>query len=152
MSTSIIRTGTLSLVVALVACGGGDKSSPATPTPAATTAGATWSTTPLTPKANGKVVVIETMTDESGNNQFSPKDVTVSAGDVLRFTLKMGVHGVHFVADSNPAGNGGFPTDPSDLLQLPGQTVEVMAATPGRYYFQCDPHALLGMTGHVTVK
>jgi plastocyanin len=41
----------------------------------------------------------------------------------------------------------------SPLLQVPGQTYDIavnMAA--GRYYFQCDPHALLGMIGYVKVE
>ncbi len=40
----------------------------------------------------------------------------------------------------------------SELLQLPGQTVDLpVAFPPGTYYFQCDPHAALGMRGHLIV-
>jgi len=151
MTSSIVRTGAFACVATLVACGGGDKT-PAGNQPPSTASGAVWSTTSLTPKSGGKVIVVEAMTDEAGQNRFSPNDVSANAGDVIRFTLKLGVHNVHFLPDSNAAGNGGFPVDASDLLQLPGQTVEVIAGAPGRYYFQCDPHAALGMTGHVTIK
>ena len=41
----------------------------------------------------------------------------------------------------------------SPYLQLPGQTVDVRVTFgPGRYYFQCDPHALLGMVGELEVE
>lgn len=68
----------------------------------------------------------------------------------MRFTLGQGVHNVHFLADSNP-GKQGLPPA-GEMLQLPGQTYDVKVAfAPGTYYFQCDPHALLGMTGHLVV-
>ena len=38
----------------------------------------------------------------------------------------------------------------SALLQLPGQTADLkVTLAPGKYYFQCDPHAALGMKGHL---
>jgi plastocyanin len=41
----------------------------------------------------------------------------------------------------------------SDFLQLPDQTYDLLVSlAPGKYYFQCDPHALLGMIGHVEVE
>jgi plastocyanin len=107
---------------------------------------------PQTPDAGGQVVTVEMLTDEQGNNVFRPADVTARKGDVVRFTLVSGVHNVHFVADSNP-GAQGLPTKPGDMLQLPGQTYDVKVTSgPGRYFYQCDPHALLGMVGHVTVQ
>ena len=89
-------------------------------------------------------------TDEQGNNVFKPADVEAKPGDVVRFTLGQGVHNVSFPADSNP-GAQGLPSA-SEMLQLPGQTFDVKVAfAPGTYYFQCDPHALLGMKGHLKV-
>lgn len=71
---------------------------------------------------------------------------------MVRYTLKVGVHNVHFLADSN-VGKTGYPQTPSDFLQLPGQTYDVkVTMAPGTYYFQCDPHAALGMHGYLTVK
>jgi plastocyanin len=36
---------------------------------------------------------------------------------------------------------------------MPGQTYDFkVLLEPGTYYFQCDPHALLGMKGHVKVE
>jgi plastocyanin len=71
---------------------------------------------------------------------------------VVRYTLVSGVHNVNFLPDSNP-GAQGLPAAPGAMLQLPEQTYDVkVASPPGRYYFQCDPHALLGMVGHLTVQ
>jgi len=126
-----------------------DKQSPsggdtASKQPAAQTAG------PLTPKPGGKVIEVTMVSDGEGN-YFQPKEVHANRGDVVRFTLKVGVHNVHFLADSN-AGKSGYPTSPSEFLQLPGQTYDVAAdMDPGTYYFQCDPHAALGMTGRLMV-
>jgi len=97
------------------------------------------------------VIVVEALTDEQGNNVFRPAKVEAHRGDVIRFTLKSGVHNVHFLPDSNP-GKQGLPAA-SDLLQLPGQTYDVKVTfEPGHYYFQCDPHALLGMKGRLEVE
>jgi plastocyanin len=39
------------------------------------------------------------------------------------------------------------------MLQLPGQTVDIpVTFEKGKYYFQCDPHAALGMRGHLEVE
>ncbi len=134
---------TLALAVTLLAACGGAKDAAPTDDAAATTAGA--------PAATGTVITIEMHTDETGN-YFKPAEVEAHPGDVLRFTLVTGVHNVHFLADSN-ASVPNLPA-PSDLLQLPGQTHDVVVNMPvgGRYYFQCDPHALLGMVGHVKVE
>ena len=114
----------------------------ATPTPA--------SGGELTPDAGGKVILVEMETDAAGVNKFEPANFEAKRGDVIRYTLVSGVHNVNFLADSNP-GKTGFPTA-SPMLQLPMQKHDVKVTwEPGRYYYQCDPHALLGMTGHVTV-
>ena len=138
----------LSLVAA---CGGKEGSGAAdthqmAPTPTTTAPGST-----RTPAEGGKVIVIEMTTDAQGNNKFSPNDFEAHQGDVLRFTLGSGVHNVHFLADSNRTLTN--PPAASPLLQLPGQTYDIAVDFPeGRYYFQCDPHALLGMVGHVKVE
>jgi plastocyanin len=99
----------------------------------------------------GKVITVNMISDEK-SNRFEPSEIEAHPGDVLRFTIVVGVHNVHFLADSNP----GVPNlpPPSDLLQLPGQTLDVpVNFAPGKsYYFQCDPHAALGMRGHLEVE
>ena len=82
---------------------------------------------------------------------FSPATVEAKQGDVVRYTLGQGVHNVHFLPDSNPNVQGLPPA--SEMLQLPGQTYDVKVTfAPGTYYFQCDPHAALGMKGHLIVE
>ena len=141
----------LGCVALVVACSSGagnaDTTKTASPAPsaAATTAG------PQTPDPGHKVIVVEALTDENGNNVFRPAKLEAHRGDVIRFTLKSGVHNVHFLADSNP-GKNGLPAA-SDMLQLPGQTYDLkVTLEPGHYYFQCDPHALLGMKGRLEVE
>lgn len=105
----------------------------------------------LTPDAGGKVIEVHLMTDEQGNNKFEPNKIEAHQGDVIRFTLKTGVHNVDFFADSNVVKTG-LPAA-SALLQLPGQTADLkVTLTPGKYYFQCDPHAALGMKGRLEVE
>jgi plastocyanin len=116
---------------------------------------ATGTTTPaadgaLTPDAGGKMISVEMETDATGNNIFEPATFEARKGDVIRYILVSGVHNAHFLADSNPGKQGLPPAGP--LLQLPGQTYDVKVSfEAGNYYFQCDPHALLGMKGRVTV-
>jgi plastocyanin len=101
-------------------------------------------------KPTGKVIVVEMYTDEKGN-YFKPNKFEVHRGDMIRFTLVSGVHNVHFLPDSNPGAKDLPPV--SEFLQLPGQTYDyVVSLAPGKYYFQCDPHALLGMVGRIEVE
>lgn len=124
-------------ILLLAACG---KSAEKSATPAA----------PPAPAATGQTIVIETYSDAQGN-YFKPNQIQAHKGDVLRFTLVSGVHNVHFLPDSNP-GKTGLPAA-SEFLQIPGQTIDIpVTFEPGTYYFQCDPHALLGMKGHLVVQ
>jgi plastocyanin len=143
-----VRMSAIAVLLA-AACGGGEKK-PAdsmagmpAPSAAATING------PIAPAAGGKVIEITMTTDDKGNF-FTPNQVDASPGDVLRFKLVIGVHNVNFLADSNP-GKTGLPPA-SALLQLPGQTHDIAVNfAEGTYYWQCDPHAALGMKGHLKV-
>ena len=105
----------------------------------------------LTPDAGGKIIEVHLLTDDQGNNKFEPKEIEAHQGDVIRFTLKTGVHNVDFLPDSNTIKTG-LPAA-STLLQLPGQTADLkVTLAPGKYYFQCDPHAALGMKGRLEVE
>ena len=140
----------------LAACGGNDKEqsageSAAQPAAAAATSSSAGFGENLTPDAGGKVIEVHMMTDEQGNNKFEPNEIEAHQGDVIRFTLKTGVHNVDFFADSNTV-KAGLPAA-SALLQLPGQTADLkVGLAPGKYYFQCDPHAALGMKGRLEVE
>jgi len=135
------------------ACGGKEK--PATegqqaaPPPSASASNAFGEN--LTPDAGGKVIDVALLTDDQGNNKFEPNQIEAHQGDVIRYTLKTGVHNVHFLPDSNTIKTG-LP-EASALLQLPGQAVDLkVTLAPGKYYFQCDPHAALGMRAHLEVE
>jgi plastocyanin len=141
----------LGAALALAACGGGDKGA-ATDTAATSGAAAPGAASgaAATPAPGGKVIEIKMITDGAGN-RFEPKEIEAKKGDVLRFTIVAGVHNVDFLPDSNP-GKTGLPPK-SDMLQLPGQTLDIpVTFDEGHYYFQCDPHALLGMTGRLEVE
>lgn len=100
--------------------------------------------------ATGTVIEVKAITDDRGN-RFEPAKLEAKPGDVLRVVLVSGVHNLHFLPDSNP-GKSGLPPA-GDMLQLPGQTFDIpITFGPGEYYFQCDPHAALGMTGELEVE
>ena len=143
--------GAILASVGLAACSGGEgarsrDTAQASPAAAPVVAGA-----PQSPDPGRKVITVEMLTDDQGNNIFRPADLEAHQGDVLRFTLVSGVHNVNFVADSNPGKTGLPPASP--LLQLPGQTYDIkVTLAAGKYYFHCDPHALLGMKGRLEVE
>lgn len=132
------------LLVAFLAAACGGAKEPAAPGAAAGTTAAP------TVAATGKVITVMMITDEK-SSRFEPNEIEVHRGDVLRYTIGVGVHSVHFLPDSNP----GIPNLPpvSDLLQLPGQTLDITVDFPAgkTIYFQCDPHAALGMRGHLKI-
>ena len=130
---------TLLTVLTLVACGG---SEPASSTPPAVAASET--------KATGRIIIVQLTTDEKGS-YYSPSTIDASRGDVIRFTLKSGVHNVSF-PDSLNSIRDGLPKS-SDFLQIPGQEYDLtVSMQPGTYQFHCDPHAALGMKGQLIVK
>jgi len=139
--------GAFLFVAMALACGGGEEAEHEEDEPEeAAVAGG-----PVQPAPGGKIITVEMITDEKGNNVFRPAEFEAHKGDVIRYTLVVGVHNVNFLPDSNP-GVAGLP-GPAPMLQVPGQTFDVLVTwDPGRYTFQCDPHALLGMIGHVKVE
>src|SRR5512140_961028 len=101
-------------------------------------------------KPTGDTIKVELYSDATGN-YFKPNELEAKRGDVVRYTMMVGVHNVHFLPDSNTIKTGLPPA--SELLQLPGQTYDLLVTMPeGKYYFQCDPHAALGMKGHLKVE
>ena len=133
-----------SAVIALAACSGDQKESgenEAQENAAPASAAAT---------ATGDTITIEAYSDGTGN-YFKPNKIEAHQGDVLHFVLKSGVHNVHFLPDSNTIKTGLPPA--GDMLQLPDQAYDlVVNLQEGQYYFQCDPHAMLGMKGTLEVE
>lgn len=140
------HTGMLFAVAAILSLAG---CSSDTKEPPRSDTAATASETPSS-AATGDTILIEMWTDGTGN-YFKPNKVEAHPGDVLRYVLKAGVHNVHFLPDSNSIKTG-LPAA-SEMLQLPEQTYDlVVSMAPGEYYFQCDPHAALGMKGELEVE
>jgi len=105
---------------------------------------------PSAAPASGNVVEVRMITDDVGN-YFEPAEITARPGDMIRFVLASGVHNVSFPSDQN-ANAAGLP-EPGPFLQMVGQTHDVTVGMgPGEYRFQCDPHAVLGMVGKLTVR
>jgi plastocyanin len=139
MKFAKVMTAALGLALAAGACGsdsgtgsvnGGGKAQPS-----------------VTPTGN----VVEVLMVSGRGELFDPGHVTVKRGDVLRFKLEMGVHNASWPAGENPAGVK-LP-EASPFLQIPGQTYDVLIdMPPGEYTFHCDPHAVLGMIGKLTVE
>ena len=80
--------------------------------------------------------------DPNGSMIFSPANFTVDLGDTIVFVWASGFHNVHI---TNPA------TAPSANLSNPGDSYTYVPASAGTYTYQCDYHALMGMTGQFTV-
>jgi len=91
------------------------------------------------------------MTRDSAGMRFSPSTIVAHSGDTLHFVNGAGRHDVDFVADSNPRNVVLPKTTP--LLEKAGATLDIpLDLPPGRYYIQCDPHAEMGMVGHLIVE
>lgn len=124
-----------------IACSGGGDTATNTDDGAGPSAAAT---------ATGDTIIVEMHSDGTGN-YYKPNEIEAEQGDVVRFVLKSGVHNVSFLVDSN-AIKTGLPAA-SEMLQLPDQTWDlVVSMQEGEYYFQCDPHAALGMKGKLEVE
>jgi plastocyanin len=130
------------ILIPLLACGGEKREAESRDDDRPAAAGAAGAT--------GDTIIVEMHSDATGN-YYKPNEIEAERGDVVRFVLKSGVHNVNFLADSNTIKTGLPPV--SDMLQLPDQTYDlVVNLQEGHYYFQCDPHAALGMKGKLEVE
>ena len=81
------------------------------------------------------------------NIQFSPKDLSVKAGETITFTNNEAIaHDVH--KTSGPGKD--FASGPTGGMQE-GDTFKLTLDKPGKYQYVCDVHAP-GMAGTITVK
>jgi plastocyanin len=133
-----VHRSLIALVLA-AACSGGESADAGPP------AAATSDVVPT-----GRIITVQMITDEKGS-YYSPSTIDASRGDVIRFTLKTGVHNVSFPDTLNSITEGLPPS--SNFLQLPGQEYDLLVSMrPGTYQFHCDPHAALGMKAQLIVK
>lgn len=128
---SLVITAGFSLLITLCACGNGPPEGQSTGGggPVVGIAGASLGTAGASVTANASL-------------QFAPGNITVTTGEILKWTIASDSvpHNVTF--DSN-----GSLTSPSTLG--PGQSWEVKFTVPGTYSYRCSIHA--GMNGQVTV-
>jgi plastocyanin len=133
---------------------------PATTGAATTTPGA--STAAMAP-ITGKTVEVKMIGDEKGY-RFDPADVTVKAGDGIKFIMVSGgPHNAAFdpaeiPADVKPQLSANMPNQMAELsgplLVNPNETYTISLANvkPGKYNYHCTPHLAMGMKGTITVQ
>jgi plastocyanin len=164
----------LASAIVLGACAGGDSSAAdtsavaidtaTTPAPAAapstsTPAGGTATMAAIT----GTTHEVKMVGDAQGY-RFEPANITVKAGDGIKFTMVSGgPHNVAFDPAKIPADvQGQLDANISEKMgQLSsamkmnaGETITVSFANikAGKYPYHCTPHLALGMTGEITVQ
>jgi plastocyanin len=159
--------------IAIVACGGGDKSAVDTTqqhdtatAPAAQNTGA-MSTTTTTggtvamAQITGKTVEVK-MSGDGTTFKFDPANVTIKSGDGVKFTVVSSPpHDVAFV-NVPPAAKAQLMANmpnqmkelTSPMMMTPNEnyTVSFAKVPPGTYSFTCEPHAAMGMKGTITVQ
>jgi plastocyanin len=142
------------MALALAACGGKGEEKPAEQ-PAATPA--------VTPAATGESHEVD-MDFDGKAAKFTPSDLTIKAGDVVKFVVKSGPpHNVSFHADSIPAGAADVLNRAMAETMAPltgpmkvgiGESYEISfaGAPAGVYHYYCTPHVPFGMHGTLTVQ
>ena len=173
-----MRFTTLAVAAAaavMSACAGGDKSNATdtvgvatdttavAPAPAPAPAGAPAAAGTMA-AITGKTVEVKMIGDAKGY-RFEPANITVKAGDGIKFTVESGgPHNVAFDPATIPADQKGqldanmgsekMGELSSALKTNPGESVTISFANikPGKYPFHCTPHLALGMKGEITVQ
>jgi plastocyanin len=164
------RLALLGSAVILAACGGGEakKDTTAAATPTDTTKAAAPTPAPGTGTATyaaptGQTHEVKMYGDDKGY-RFDPADITVKAGDAIKFVLvNGGPHNIAFDPATIPAAskdqlNANMPQAMSELnspmLMNPNEAYTISFANikPGKYPFHCTPHLAMNMKGTVTVQ
>jgi plastocyanin len=158
----------------LGACAGGDKNAgdttavgvdttqPAANAPAPNTSAPAAGTASMA-AVTGTTHEVKMIGDAQGY-RFDPANITVKAGDGIKFTVvNGGPHNVSFDPASVPTDvQGQLDANISEKMsQLssalktnPGESITVSFANikPGKYPYHCTPHLALGMKGEITVQ
>jgi len=82
-----------------------------------------------------------------GNYTFSPKELTIPAGDTVIWKNIQGMHNVNGTI-------GTYPSNPESFGNSTGSgwTYKHVFNITGNYDYRCDPHFALGMTGKIFVE
>jgi len=152
--------------IVLGACGGGDSA------PAADTAAAAPAAAPAAEAApaaaapaaiSGTTHEVKLVGDGQGY-RFEPADLTIKAGDGIKFTMVSGgPHNVAFdpatlAAPAKAALTANMPEQQGELsgkmMLNAGETYTISFANvpAGTYEFYCTPHLAMNMKGKVTVQ
>ena len=137
-----------------------DTTAAATTTPAGgTTTAGSATMAPIT----GKTVEVKMVGDEKGY-RFEPADITVKAGDGIKFVMVSGgPHNAAFDPANVPADVKGqlSANMPNQMAELAGPllvnaneayTISFANVKPGKYEYHCTPHIAMGMKGTITVQ
>jgi len=167
----------LASTVVLGACGGekaatdtaaanaaaASATTPAATTPAATTPAAPAAGAVAAAPATGKTHEVKMIGDDKGY-RFDPADITVKAGDGIKFIMVSGgPHNVAFdpatiPADVKPQLMANMPNQQAELssplFMNPNESYTMSFANvkPGQYPYHCTPHLAMGMKGTITVQ
>ena len=165
MQISRILLGAASMVT--LACGGADRTDTATTDTAAVVAAATPAATPA---AAGTLAPITGTTHEvrmvleNNEYKFSPANITIKAGDGIRWTMVSGApHNVAFDPATVPAAAKSqlMANMPNQISELSGpmminanETYSISFANipAGTYNYFCTPHLAMNMRGVITVQ
>ncbi len=156
--------------IVLSACGG-DKGAATVDSAAmgASAAATTPAAEPAAPAAGAMAPVTGTMHEikmvgDGTSYRFEPADITIKAGDGIKFTMVSGgPHNVAFDAATIPAAAkaalvANMPEQMGELmgkmLVTPNETYTIsFAGVPaGTYDYNCTPHLAMNMRGKITVQ
>ena len=135
---------------------------PATTTPDASAPASAAGAVAAAP-ATGTTHEVKMIGDAKGY-RFEPADLTIKQGDAVKFIMVTGgPHNVAFLNLTDPTTkaqlNANMPgqhmaEDSSPLLMNANEayTISFAKIPPGKYDFDCTPHAAMGMKGSITVQ
>ena len=154
--------------VVLGACGGSKDAAPAeSSTPAAATTAAAPAAAGAALPITGKTWEVK-MIGDGNSYKFEPADLTIKAGDGIKFTVvSTPPHNVAFdvaqpaLTDAAVKAQLDANMGPNKLGELSSPlllnvgdtyTISFAGVKPGKYMFNCTPHLAMNMKGSVTVQ
>ena len=148
-------------VMAMSACGGGEKAASDTAAAPAASAGTTAAPAGTAAAITGATHEVKMMGDEKGY-RYEPTDLTIKAGDGVTWTMVTGQpHNVVFqnvAADAKTQLSANMPNQLTELgspMLLNANekyTVSFAGVKAGKYDYICQPHMANNMKGSITVQ
>jgi plastocyanin len=148
-------------VMAMSACGGGEKAASDSAAAPAASAGTTPAPAGTAAAITGATHEVKMMGDEKGY-RYEPADLTIKAGDGVTWTMVSGQpHNVVFqnvAADAKGQLSANMPNQLTELgspMLLNANekyTVSFAGVKAGKYDYICQPHMANNMKGSITVQ